>query len=376
MKKLTLGFLALLCASALAEVQLHANGTIINGISGGNPTSVVNAPNNLFGYGAQVDQANRLGDDFEPDSDWRVQSLRFYAYQTSATSFTFTTANIEIREGQNINTATTVYVDQGLAVSNQGFVAYRVDSNSTGSISRPIYRIGVSIPDLVLNAGRRYWVIWSLDGSLASGPFVPQVMDGALPLPGNGHQSEQTLPFAPVSWGDDPNNTSELPFEVWGTPSIAGYANKLIACDSTRAVYTINPLTGAKSQIGTLSSNVSTAAGLAYDRQTATLYVTSTSNDSLYRVNLADLSATLVGPFGDTNIVMHGLEFDNRAGKLYGASQHNGGLYEINTQNGQATLLGTTGLTSFLNLVDIGNSRMYCTSQAATVSIPLIRTMG
>lgn len=376
MRKLTFFCLALASATVLGEVQLHDNGTMINGNSGGNPISSITAPNDVFGYGAQVNENNRLADDFSVDSPCVLESLRLFAYQTSAAAFTFTSANIEIRVGNDVDTAAVLYTNSGLPVSNEGFVGYRVVSTVPGNTNRPVYKIGVDIPDLNLAAGQRYWLVWSIDGSLVSGPWVPQVMNGVDPLAGNGNQSLNLGPFEPVNWGGDPNNTTELPFEVWGQVVPAGYANKLYAIDSSRLVYSINPATGVKTQIGTLSTNVSTSAGLAFDRQTATLYVTSTGNDSLYKVNLADFSATLVGAYGDTNLVMHGLEFDARAGKLYGASQHNGGLYEINTSTGQATLLGTTGLTSFINLVDIGNSRMYCTSSGTDSFYSIDTTNG
>ncbi|HMS56471.1 MAG TPA: hypothetical protein PKA27_13825 [Fimbriimonadaceae bacterium] len=344
---------------ASAEVQLHDNGSVINGTFNSNPVSIVTSPNSFYGYGAQSDAQNRVADDFVAGSGWRVESLRFAAYQTNAPNFTFTTANVEIRRGNDVNTAVTIYSESNLPVTDAGFIGYRVDSTNQSSTGRPVYRISVDITDTVLDEGQRYWIVWSLDGSLASGPWIPQVMSGVDPLAGNGQQSLNLGPFAPVEWGA--GATSELPFEVWGTALPVGYANMLIACDSNRSVYSMS-ITGAKTLIGTIPASASTSAGLAFDRQRAILYLTSTGNDALYRLNLSDFSATLVGPFGDSALVMHGLEYDNRSGILYGASQHNGGLYSINTETGQATLLGTTGLTSFLNLVDIGNSRMFATS--------------
>jgi DNA-binding beta-propeller fold protein YncE len=128
--------------------------------------------------------------------------------------------------------------------------------------------------------------------------------------------------------------------------------DRLIAVDSARAVYEINMATGEKTQIGTVSSNAGTTAGLAYDRATGTMYLTSTGNDSLYTLDLTTFEATLVGPYDPLTpaIVMHGLEFDDSTGTLYAASSHNGGLYTINTTTGAATLVGSSGLTSFTNL--------------------------
>jgi DNA-binding beta-propeller fold protein YncE len=124
---------------------------------------------------------------------------------------------------------------------------------------------------------------------------------------------------------------------------------RLIAVDSSRALYEINMATGAKTLITTVSSNAGTTAGLAYDRTTNTVYVTSSGNDSLYTLDIVTGAATLVGAYGDSAVVMHGLEV-GPGGNLYGASSHNGGLYSINKTTGAATLIGTTGLTSFCNL--------------------------
>lgn len=74
----------------------------------------------------------------------------------------------------------------------------------------------------------------------------------------------------------------------------------MIAVDSSRALFEINIATGAKTPIGTVSSNAGTTAGLAYDQATGTIYLTSTSTDSLYTLDLATGNATLVGFYGDS----------------------------------------------------------------------------
>jgi hypothetical protein len=47
--------------------------------------------------------------------------------------------------------------------------------------------------------------------------------------------------------------------------SAAFASGKLIAIDSSRAIFEVDRFTGAKTQIGTASTNASTTAGLAYD---------------------------------------------------------------------------------------------------------------
>jgi DNA-binding beta-propeller fold protein YncE len=142
-------------------------------------------------------------------------------------------------------------------------------------------------------------------------------------------------------------------------------AGMLVAVDSNRNLYEIDMTTGAKTLIGVVSANAATTAGLAYDRATGTIYLTSTGNDSVYELDLATGTATLIGAYGDAAIVMHGLEWDSSTGTLYGVSSHNNGLYSISTTTGAATLIGTSPLTSFTNLgYNSDTGVMYATNSA------------
>ncbi|MET0552506.1 MAG: hypothetical protein ABW221_05685 [Vicinamibacteria bacterium] len=131
--------------------------------------------------------------------------------------------------------------------------------------------------------------------------------------------------------------------------SHAGSNPHLVAIDSSRAFSEIDAATGAKTPLGTASANAATTAGLAVGPSNV-VYLSSTTNDSLYTLDLLTGTATLVGAYGDPAIVMHGLEYVPSTGTLYGASSHNGGLYVIDQSTGAATLVGTSGLTSFTNL--------------------------
>ncbi|MEX2243750.1 MAG: PEP-CTERM sorting domain-containing protein [Fimbriimonadaceae bacterium] len=134
--------------------------------------------------------------------------------------------------------------------------------------------------------------------------------------------------------------------------------------DSSRALSTVDIATGAKTLVGTVSSNAGTTGGLAWDNATGTMYLTSTSLDSLFTLDLNTLTATLVGAYGDSTVVMHGLEWDSSAGVLYGASgvSANNNLYRVSTTTGAATLVGNVGLTSFNNLgFHSGTGVMYMT---------------
>lgn len=147
-----------------------------------------------------------------------------------------------------------------------------------------------------------------------------------------------------------------------GVSSALG-VGRMIAVDSSRALYEIDIATGAKTLIGTVSANAGTTAGLAYNPGDGTLYLTSTSNDSLYTLDLATGNATLVGSYGDSAVVMHGLEFVSLTGELFGGSSHNGGLYKIDQATGAASLVGTSGLTSFTNYAyNSATNVMYATN--------------
>ena len=139
----------------------------------------------------------------------------------------------------------------------------------------------------------------------------------------------------------------------------------VIAVDSNRNLYEIDIATGAKTQIGTVTANAGTTAGLAIGMGN-TVYLTSTGNDSLYTLDLATGTATLVGAYGDAAIVMHGLEYVPTTDTLYGVSSHNNGLYVIDKTTGAATLVGTSGLASFTNLGwNSSTGTMYATNSGA-----------
>lgn len=137
-----------------------------------------------------------------------------------------------------------------------------------------------------------------------------------------------------------------------GSAVAAPTPGTMYAVDSSRALYTIDMTTGAKTQIGTVSANASTTGGLAYRPDNNTIYLTSTGNDSLYTLDVTTGAATLVGAYGDSTVVMHGLEWDTSTGTMYAVSGGGGNFnaYTVDTSTGAADLLGATGLTSFTNL--------------------------
>ena len=168
-----------------------------------------------------------------------------------------------------------------------------------------------------------------------------------------------------------------LPLLFAGSLAPSARAQQLIALDSSRAFYVLDITTGMRTQIGTVSANAGTTAGLAYDPANNIVYLTSTSNDSVYTLNLATGAATLIGAYADAAIVMHGLEYDDSTGILYGVSSHNNGLYNINITTGVATLIGTSGLASFTNLgYNSTTNQMFATNSGADSFYSIDRATG
>jgi len=143
------------------------------------------------------------------------------------------------------------------------------------------------------------------------------------------------------------------PIDILSILALCGFvsparAGQLIAIDSTRILYEIDPATGAKTQIAIVSSFVGTAAGLARDPSSGTIYLTSATTDTLYTLDVGTGIPTVIGGYGTTSVVMHGLEWDSTQNTLWGGS--GGNLWHINPANGFASLVGLSGLSAFMNL--------------------------
>src|SRR2546423_7536356 len=124
-------------------------------------------------------------------------------------------------------------------------------------------------------------------------------------------------------------------------------------------LYSINPNTGAGTQIGFLQDGIGDpfgVTGLAWDNLTGVLYG-STSNNSattpgaLVTIDPNTGTVTLVGLFA-AGSTMADLTFDPTTGNLYGIAALTGNLYNINMLTGTALLVGNAG---FLPLSTTGN---------------------
>ncbi len=153
---------------------------------------------------------------------------------------------------------------------------------------------------------------------------------------------------------------SSLTLAICGLTTGA-FAGQLIGIDSSRNLFDIDMATGVRTPLGQVSSNAGTTGALTRDSSSGTIYLSSTSLDSLFTLDLGTLNATLVGFYGSSTVVMHGLEWDSSLSTLFGGS--NGDLFSIDPMTGVATQVAASGLTSFTNLGYVpGADVMYLTN--------------
>ncbi|MFG6446678.1 PEP-CTERM sorting domain-containing protein [Roseateles sp. BYS180W] len=200
------------CVGAAQADTLYNNGPVVEA-SG---LSIMRTPSTVFGFGAQASSTNKVADDFMVSgTGWTVQSIDFYAYQTNAAAFPFTSVTWSILSGASLASAAVV-VSGTTAASNGGRVGYRVSETTLTNTQRAIYRVGVDIPDVNLAAGS-YWLTWSLAGSTSlTGPWQPPTADGVV---GNAMQSIGGAAF--VGLVDTGTGAGvELPFTLNGVAAV------------------------------------------------------------------------------------------------------------------------------------------------------------
>lgn len=212
--------LGLIAAFGSAQaVELFNNGPVVDG---GGLSILNNSIDNSLGFTSSSLNGVTLADNFTvAGPGWSVQSLDFFAYQTNAVGFSFTSATWSLRSGTNVNTAP-ILASGTTPVTSVGSapVGFRVTPTTLTNTQRAIWRMNADIPDIVLPAGD-YFVTWALAGTVASGPFVPPVI-GSVGT-GNALQATPTSvgPFVPLLMGAIlpavPTSPVDVPFVIQGS---------------------------------------------------------------------------------------------------------------------------------------------------------------
>jgi hypothetical protein len=143
--------------------------------------------------------------------------------------------------------------------------------------------------------------------------------------------------------------------------STAAAQSRLIGIDTGGAsLYDIDPATGVRTLVGPITGGVGTVGALAYDQTSGTMYLSSTSLDSLWTLDVNTQVATLVGDYNvGATVVMHGIAVNPTTGVMYGKSTNvagGGDFYTIDKTTGQATAVSSAGFGGFGGLEWIGNT--------------------
>jgi hypothetical protein len=210
MKHLIAFSLIAAAAGSAQAVTLFNNGAAV---SGSPALSVIRTGGTTFGIGAQGSVPNSVADNFTVGgAGWVVQDLSFFSYQTGAANvFTFTNVAWSVISG-DVNTGTVV-ASGTTNVTNGGLLGYRVTSTTLTDTNRAIFQLNADVTDFNLAAGS-YWLRWTMNGTLASGPWQPPLASGAV---GNAQQALGAAgAYAQAIDGGDTLGY-EIPFVINGT---------------------------------------------------------------------------------------------------------------------------------------------------------------
>lgn len=209
-------------------VQLFDNGPFVTnpgqGCAGGDASMIDGTlTHTLFGWGVNAVAAGGgffMADDFTVPSDaiWSLDSVRFYSYQTSATTLTLTGAFIRIWNGAPNAGGTVIWGDTTTNRMSSARLStmYRV-STTTGmaNCDRRIQLVVANV-NAVLQPGT-YWIEWGLTGTSASGPWQPPVTIPGQAVTGN------ALQRGPNGWVPALNGATHqngAPFTLFGTSGV------------------------------------------------------------------------------------------------------------------------------------------------------------
>ncbi|MEM1057410.1 MAG: T9SS type A sorting domain-containing protein [Bacteroidota bacterium] len=213
--------------SAVSGSVLYDNGPLTTstgtGAGGADESLTQDVSLNMqtFGWSHQFSTSTSVSDNFTvPAGGWDIDEMVFYAYQTgSPTTSTMTGVYVRIWDGSPDNPASTVVFGDLTTNRLTGSAwtgIYRVTESTfcpAGTCTdRPIMADTAAV-DVTLPAGN-YWVEWSTDGSLGSGPWAPPVTVIGQTTTGN------ALQFFSGSWQaiqDQGTLTpQDFPFQILG----------------------------------------------------------------------------------------------------------------------------------------------------------------
>ncbi|HSL17276.1 MAG TPA: hypothetical protein VLB51_05155 [Methylomirabilota bacterium] len=214
------------------EAILFNNGPLVTNPGGGAGGADLSALQtalllNILGAGHQFTAGNSIADDFTipAGESWDITNITFFAYQTnSTTASTMTGVYVQIWNGPPNAGGSVIWGDLATnrIVTTAWANMYRASDTTPTNTARPVMASVAAVTPPTLPAGT-YWVQWSTDGSLASGPWAPPISILGQTTTGNALQyTGSWAPFIDTGTTGTENFPQGFPFIIEGTAQGTG----------------------------------------------------------------------------------------------------------------------------------------------------------
>jgi hypothetical protein len=155
---------------------------------GGADVSALQGSQTTYGPNVSNGLSYAVADDFTLTGASTIEEIEVYSYQTgSSTTSTYTGMYVEIYDGNPMAGGQVIWGDRttNLMTSTAFTGIYRTTSTDLTNSQRPIMSVTASGLNIELEAGE-YWMSYTLEGTLTSGPWaMPRVIPGEMTT-GNG----------------------------------------------------------------------------------------------------------------------------------------------------------------------------------------------
>ncbi len=176
----------------------------------------------LFGWnvnhGAAPGTNFYIADDFTSTAAWNIDSVRFFTYQTGATTSTITGVYVQIWNGPPDSGGVVVWGDLTTNRMVRTYLSnmYRAQNTTPTDCTRRIQIVTATI-NANLPAGT-YWIQWGITGTSTSGPWQPPVTIQGVAVTGNAKQKTATGWVNALNGTTSPNGA---PFIIYGNAGAA-----------------------------------------------------------------------------------------------------------------------------------------------------------
>jgi hypothetical protein len=202
--------------------ELYSNGPWWNSVgtgAGGADESLLEAPMNSYGFGAQHPLGYIMADDFTipVGQTWTIESITCFTYQTnSGPTPTINGLFLALYDDGPTSSPSLIWgslstnVFSSAAFSN----VYRVNALGGGT-ARPIMAVTADLATSVVLGEGQYWLHMNYTGTASSGPWQPPIVILGQQTTGNAYQYTTAWALALDSGTGTPQG---IPFVLSGLP--------------------------------------------------------------------------------------------------------------------------------------------------------------